>query len=98
GGLLEHLARRRTALAHIFVRLADAAAAGAGIVAPDALARDVLAGRGIFGRDLRPIAVELLGDELGKPGERALAHLGTRDADDHAVVRTHHDPGIDLGH
>ena len=51
-------------------------------IAPHALARDVLPGRRILGRDLRPVALELLGDELGEAGERALAHLGARDADD----------------
>src|SRR5262249_60335463 len=57
---------------------------------------NVLAGRGIFGRDLRPVAFELLGDELGEPGERALTHLGAGDANDHRVVRADHHPGVDL--
>src|SRR6266700_5086456 len=58
GGSLDHLPRRGAALAHIVLRLADAAAAGAVVVAPYPLAGDVLAGRGIFGRDLRPVAFE----------------------------------------
>src|SRR5262249_548055 len=57
---------------------------------------DALAGRGIFGRDLRPVAFELLGDELGEPGERALTHLGAGNANDHRVVRADHHPGVDL--
>ena len=43
-------------------------------------------GVGIFGRHLRPVALELLGDQLGEAGERALPHLGARDADHHRVV------------
>src|SRR5262249_3435915 len=87
---------RGAALAHVILRVADAAAAAGRHVAPYALAGDVLAGRGIFGRDLRPVAFELLGDELGEPGERALTHLGTRNANDHRVVRADHPPGVDL--
>ena len=66
-------------------------------IAPDALARDVLAGRRVFGRDLRPVAFEFLGDELGEAGERALAHLRARDADHDGVVGPDHDPGVDFG-
>ena len=76
--------------------VADAAAAAGREIAPDALARDALAGRRIFGRDLRPVAFELFGDELGEAGERALAHLGARDADDDGVVGLDHDPGVDF--
>src|SRR5262249_58224529 len=43
-----------------------------------------------------PVAFEFFGDELRKPGERALAHLGARDADHHSVVGADHDPGIDF--
>ena len=48
-GLDQHHPRRGAALAHVLVRLADAAAAARGEVAPHALARDALAGR----RDIR---------------------------------------------
>src|SRR5262249_39283699 len=58
---------------------------------------DVLAGRGIFGRDLRPVALELLGDQLGKAGQAALAHLGACDANDDGVVRPHDNPDAELG-
>ena len=64
---------------------------------PHAVAREALAGRRIF-----PVvtfdqsAFELFGDELRKAGERALAHLGARDADDDGFVRLHHHPGVDL--
>ena len=57
----------------------------------------LLAGRRIFGGDLRPVAFELFGDELGEAGERALAHFRARDADDDGVVGPDHDPGVDLG-
>ena len=36
--------------------------------------------------DLLPVAFELLGDELGEAGERALPHLRARDADHAGVV------------
>src|SRR5262249_34539802 len=89
--------RRGAALTHVFMRHSDAAAAAGRHVSPHALAGDVLARRGIFGRDLRPVAFELLGDQLGEPGERALTHLGAGDANDHRVVRTDHHPGVHLG-
>jgi len=44
-----------------------------------------------------PIAFELLDDELGEAGERALSHLGARDAHDDRVVGADHHPGVDLG-
>ena len=54
------------------------------------------AGRRIFGRDLRPVALQLFGDELGEAGQRALAHFGAGDADDDGVVGPDHDPDADL--
>ena len=54
------------------------------------------AGRRIFGRDLGPVALQLLGDELGEAGQRPLPHLGAGDADDHRIVGLDHHPGIDL--
>ena len=95
-GLDQHHASRRAALAHVFVRGADATAAAGRHVTPHALARDALARCRIFGRDFRPVALELLGDELGETGERALTHLGAGDADDDGVVRPDHDPSIDF--
>src|SRR5262249_2648690 len=97
GGLNQHLTCGRAALAHVILRFPDAAAAGAAEIAPSPLAGDVFTRRRIFGRDLRPVAFELLGDELSEPGERALTHFGTGDADDHRVVRANHHPGVDLG-
>ena len=57
----------------------------------------LLAGRDLLGRHLLPVALELLGDELGEAGERALAHLGARDADHAGVVGLDRDPDVDLG-
>ena len=96
-GLLEHLARNRTALTHINVRRADAAAAAGAEVAPRAFAGEALTGSRIFPGDLVPVAFELFGDELAETGQRALAHLRARDADDDGVVGLDHHPGIDLG-
>ncbi|MGY3508453.1 hypothetical protein ACVIQY_001428 [Bradyrhizobium sp. USDA 3051] len=96
GGLDQHHACGGTALADVVLRRADAAAAAGREIAPDALAGDALARCRIFGRDLRPVAFEFLGDELGKAGEGALAHFGAGDADDDGVVGPDHDPGADL--
>jgi len=61
--------------AHIFMRLADTAAAAGGKIAPRALARDTLTGSRVFVVDFRPIALKLFGNELSKTGERALPHF-----------------------
>src|SRR5207248_6757235 len=75
-GLYEHGARGRAAFAHVLVRLADAAAAAGGEVSPGALASDAFTRRRIFDAHFRPVALELLGDELREAGDRALPHLG----------------------
>src|SRR5207253_5292187 len=64
--------------------------------APGALPRDALAGCRIFGRDLRPVALQFFGDKLGEAGQRALAHFRAGDADDRGVVRPDHDPDAHL--
>jgi hypothetical protein len=46
--------------------------------------------------DLVPVALQLLGDELGEAGEGALPHLRARDADDAGVVGTDGHPDVDL--
>ena len=97
GRLQQHRARGGAALADILVRAADAAAAASRHVAPHAVAREILSRRGILGRDLAPVALELLDDELSESGQRALAHLRARDANDHSIVRLDDDPGIHLG-
>ena len=94
--LQQHRARRRATLAHILVRRANAAAAAGRHVAPDAVAGEVLARRRILPLHLFPVALELLADELGKAGERALAHLRAGDANDHVLVGLDDNPGADL--
>src|SRR5438445_4597616 len=79
------------------MRVADAAAAARGEIAPHALARDALPGRRILGRHVRPVALELLGYHLREAGERSLSHLGPRDPDHDRVVRADDHPGGDLG-
>ena len=93
----QHRAGGCAPAADVILRIADAAAAGGLVIAPDAVALQVLAGRRIFRRHLRPVAFELLGHELGEAGEGALSHLDAGDADHHGVVRLDHDPGVDLG-
>src|SRR5207237_9535952 len=63
---------------------------------PTALAGEVMAGRAAIGDDLLPVSLEFFGDELGKPGERALPHFRAGDADHAGVVGLDHHPGIDL--
>src|SRR4029077_3364176 len=77
----------RAALTDVFMRGANTAAAAGGEISPHALACDVLPGSGIFGRDLRPIAVELLSHELRESGKRTLSHLGAGNSNDNGVVR-----------
>src|SRR4029077_6182693 len=75
----------------------DAAAAAGGEVAPGALPLHALAGRRIFDAHFRPVALELLGDELREAGDGALPHLGAHHADVHAVVWRDGDPDADFG-
>src|SRR5262249_23006014 len=77
---------RGPALANVLVRAANAARAAGRHVAPDAFAREVLAGRRHLRLDLVPIAFELLGHELSQAGERALPHLGACNANDDLVI------------
>ncbi len=92
----QHLARHGAALADILMAFADAAAATGREVLPDPVATKVLSRSRIFPGDLVPVATQLLGDELGETGERALPHLGAGDADHHLVVGMDHHPGVDL--
>src|SRR6266545_7831960 len=92
--LQQHHARYRAAAAHVVLRDADTAAAAGAHLAPDALAREVLARGDLVDADLLPVALELLGHELEQAGMRALAHLRARDADHAGVVGIDHDPGV----
>src|SRR5206468_8462405 len=84
-------------LACVPLRDSDSALAAGAHFAPGALAGEVARGAHTFGRDLVPVALEFFGDELGKAGEGALAHLGASDADDTRVVRLDRDPDVDFG-
>src|SRR5213592_5283864 len=79
--LQQHHARRGAAAADIVLRDADAAAAAGGHLAPHALAGEVLPGGELLGGDFFPVALELLDDQLGEAGNRALPHLRARDTD-----------------
>ena len=96
GGLQQHDARSRAATAHIVFRDADAAAATGAHLAPDAIARKVLARRRHFGGDVLPVALEFFSHQLRQASERALAHLGARDTDHTGLVRFDDDPGVDF--
>ena len=95
--LNQHHAGGRAPLADIVLRLADAATAAGGEIAPDALARQVFARRGLFGGDLGPVATELLGNHLREAGERSLAHFRAGDSHHHGVIGPDHHPGVHLG-
>jgi hypothetical protein len=96
GSRNQHGARNGAGLAYILVRFADGAASGRKLTTPHTVACEVLPGSRKFGRDLQPVAFQLLGHELGEARHRALPHLGAGDADHDAVVRLDHDPGRDL--
>ena len=97
GRLDQHHPRGGAALADIFLAGANAAAAAGREIAPGALACDTLSGGRILGDDLRPVAFELFGDELGEAGEGALAHLRAGNANHGRVVGADHHPDIDFG-
>ena len=65
--------------------------------APHPLALKALARRRVLGGDLRPVALQLLGNELAEAGQRALAHFRARDAEDDGVVRLDDDPDAQFG-
>src|SRR5262249_57869940 len=85
-GLDQHLTRGRATLADILLRPTNAAAAARGHVSPNAIARQVLAGRWVFDFYLLPVAVELLGHQLSKPCRCALAHFRSGNADHDRIV------------
>src|SRR5664280_3114069 len=82
---------------NIVLRSADTAAAAGAHLAPGAFACEVTAGGDALGRHLLPVALQFLGNELGKARERALPHLRARDADHAGVVGLDHDPDVDFG-
>src|SRR6202011_4646490 len=73
------------------------AASDSAEIAPYTIASEVLARGGVLRGDLRPVAVEFLGDELGETSHRTLAHFSSRDADHDRVIRADYDPSVDFG-
>ena len=96
GGLNEHDARGSTAFAHVLFGGSDPAAAASGKVTPDPLAPEAFARRRVFDSDFAPVALELFGDHLREPGDRALAHLGAHHAHDDGIVGLNHHPGANF--
>ena len=97
GRLQQHHASGCSAPAHIILGGANATAAAGPHFAPGALAGEIAAGGDLLGRYLLPIAFELLGNQLGKAGKRALTHLRACDAHDASIVGLDCDPYVDLG-
>ena len=93
----QHHARTGSALADIEMGITDAATAAGGIIAPDPAACRILPRCGLFGGDFGPVAFQLFGHQLRQSGQGALPHFLPCDANDHAVIRFDHHPGIDLG-
>src|SRR4030088_3065636 len=60
GSRNQHGARSGAGLAYILVRFADGAASGRKLTTPHTVAREVLPGSRKFGRDLQPVAFQLL--------------------------------------
>ena len=97
GGLCDqHLSRLRAGSAQIVLRRADRDARGRHHVAPWAAAREILGGSKEVRTHARPVAIEFFGHQHRQRGRDALAHLRSRDADVHGVVRLDRDPGRDL--
>ena len=92
----QHVAGDGAGLPQVKLRRRDGTAGAGRQIAPDAVAAPILLGSDEFGADFGPIAFQLLGDQHGEAGLRALPHLGPRDADDDRVVRGNHQPGRDL--
>ena len=66
------------------------------MIAPDAVARQVLPWRGVLGRDAGPVALQLLGHQLGQAGQCALTHFGADYSNHHSIVWLNHNPNTDF--
>src|ERR1043165_1981492 len=64
-------ARRRAAAPDVVLRLANALAAAGAHVAPGALGGEAAGWRHPLGRNLAPVALKLIGNQLCEAGERA---------------------------
>ena len=74
----EHFTRRRAGLAHRFPVAAHRRGSARRLDAEDRVLVGVVRGS-LLEADLRPVRLEVLGDELRDRGEYALAHLGQTD-------------------
>jgi hypothetical protein len=90
------LARAGARLLQPLPRSGDPAAANRIHVAIDGVLTLIARGGGEFALDLRPVDLQLLGDDLRQRGRGALPHLRMRDADGDGLVGIDHDPGGDL--
>ena len=97
GGLLEALARRGAGAHEVRMLQAHELRAVRAHHLVFLVVAQVPVGVGELGLDLRPVDVELLGDQHRDRGDAALAHLGVRDADGDGAVLVDHEPGVDLG-
>ena len=92
----EHRARGRARLAQHLPHAAHAVAAGGELLAAEVRVAVLRVGAGPLGLDLRPVEVELLGDEHRHRRHHALPHLEHRQHDAHGVVGVDLDPDVGL--
>ena len=91
-GADEHRSRHRSGGA-VAVELGPRAGRPAGHLHPERRVRVDRSGRRMLDADLRPVAVQLFGDEHGKARPDSLAHLGMREEHGDRIVRRHaHQP------
>ena len=90
--LAEHLARGGAGLPQGLEMVADAAAPAVGLLAGDGVRVEGRVGRRGLDPDAVPVGVELVRDDHGHRGHRALAHLGDRVDDGHDAVAIDAEP------
>src|SRR5439155_21667684 len=90
------LTRARPGLLDQLAGLAHRAAAAGAQATVDLVVPEITIGGSVFRLDERPVAFELLGEDLRERGETALPHLGAAVADDDGIVGLDHHPGVDL--
>src|SRR5712692_9012824 len=62
----------------------------------DAIFPQAAVGRGVFGADLRPVALEFLSDDHRQGCEHTLPHLRLGHADSDCVIAANDQPGVDF--
>ena len=97
-GLQQHHARRRAATPDIILARCGCRGCRRCPSRPRrACSRDCAPGEMPSVVTLLPVALQFLGHELRKAGERALPHLRARDADHAGIVGFDRDPDVDFG-